>query len=79
LFPQINFIRDHAKMIFWGEPNSAFVFVTYMSADRVPLTYNLRSLPRPRIHSAIEQKISLALDALRELAEKLVTLNAVEQ
>lgn len=76
---QINFIRDHAKMIFWGEPNSAFVFVTYMSADRVPLTYNLRSLPRARLHSAIEQKISQSLDALRELADKLVAQNAVEQ
>jgi len=76
---QINFIRDHAKMIFWGDPNSSFLFVTYMSADRVPLTYNLRSLPRARIHSAIEQKISQSLEALRELADKLVTLNAVEQ
>ena len=76
---QINFIRDHAKMIFWGEPNSAFFFVTYMSADRVPLTFNLRVSPRARISPAIEQKISQALEALRELAEKLVTLNAVEQ
>jgi len=76
---QINFIRDHEKMIFWGDPNSAFLFVTYMSADRVPLTYNLRSLPRARIHSAIEHKISQSLEALRELADKLVTLNAVEQ
>ena len=76
---QINFIRDHAKMIFWGDPGSAFLFVTYMSADRVPLTYNLRALPRARIHSAIEQKISQSLEALRELADKLVTLNAIEQ
>lgn len=77
---QINFIRDHAKMIFWGEPNSAFVFVTYMSSDRVPLTYNLRSLPRARISAAIEQKISQeALPALRELGQNLITQNAVEQ
>lgn len=76
---QINFIRDHAKMIFWGDPSSAFLFVTYLSADHVPLTYNLRSLPRARLHAAIEQKISQSLEALRELADKLITLNAVEQ
>lgn len=77
---QINFIRDHAKMIFWGDPASPVaMMMTYMSSDRVPLTYNLRSLPRARVHPAIELKISQSLEALRELADKLVTLNGVEQ
>lgn len=53
--------------------------MTFLSSEHAPLTYNLRSLPRARVHAAIEQKISQALEALKELADKLVTLSAVEQ
>ena len=74
---QINFIKDHAKLIFWGTPDisspssNSFLF-TYLSADRVPVTYNLRSLTRDILPTAIELKISTALEVLRELTEKLL-------
>ena len=74
---QINFIKDHAKLIFWGTPDisspssNSFLF-TYLSADRVPVTYNLRSLTRDVLPTAIELKISTALEVLRELTEKLL-------
>jgi len=74
---QINFIKDHAKLVFWGAsdiaPNSSNSFLlTYLSADRVPVTYNLRTLTRNGLPTAIELKISTALDVLRELTEKLL-------
>lgn len=77
---QINFIKDHAKLVFWGasdistfpQPSSNSFLVTYLSADRVPITYNLRTLSRNSLPTAIESKISTALDVLRELTEKLL-------
>ena len=85
---QINFIKDHAKLVFWGasdltnsssyppspQPSSTInsFLVTYLSADRVPITYNLRTLSRNGLPTAIESKISTALDVLKELTEKLL-------
>jgi polo-like kinase 2 len=77
---QINFIKDHAKLVFWGasdistfpQPSSNSFLVTYLSADRVPITYNLRTLSRNSLPTAIESKISTALDVLKELTEKLL-------
>ena len=77
---QINFIKDHAKLVFWGasdissfplQSSNSFL-VTYLSADRVPITYNLRTLSRNGLPTAIESKISTALDVLKELTEKLL-------
>ena len=78
---QINFIRDHAKVIFWGVDNSSLL-LTYMATDKAPVTYNLRTLPRlmppsPASNSAssplltIDQKISQSLLVLRDLAQNL--------
>jgi hypothetical protein len=81
---QINFIKDHAKLVFWGasditnsfpppqQQSSNSFLVTYLSADRVPITYNLRTLSRNGLPTAIESKISTALDVLKELTEKLL-------
>ena len=79
---QINFIKDHAKLVFWGSstpsvdqfPCSNSFLVTYLSADRVPITYNLRTLSNRNngLPTAIESKISTALDVLRELTERLL-------
>jgi serine/threonine protein kinase len=73
---QINFIRDHAKVIFWGVENNASLLLTYMATDKAPVTYNLRTLPRLMMTSTsplfiIDQKISQSLVVLRDLAEKL--------
>jgi hypothetical protein len=80
---QINFIKDHAKLVFWGasditnsfpqqQQSSNSFLVTYLSADRVPITYNLRTLSRNGLPTAIESKISTAFDVLKELTEKLL-------
>ena len=85
---QINFIKDHAKLVFWGasdltnsssfppSPQSSSTLnsflVTYLSADRVPITYNLRTISKNGLPTAIESKISTALDVLKELTEKLL-------
>lgn len=70
---QINFIRDHAKVIFWGVDNT--LLLTYMATDKAPITYNLRNLPRLMSSSSplliIDQKISQSLIVLRELAQNL--------
>ena len=78
---QINFIKDHAKLIFWGtsgtpssDHQNSFM-VTYLSSDRVPLTYNLRGICRASISSAIENKISQAIEVLKELTERLLDNN----
>ena len=78
---QINFIRDHAKVIFWGVDHSSLL-LTYMATDKAPITYNLQTLPRlmqsgnllsnsisPLL--TIDQKISQALLVLRDLAQNL--------
>ena len=76
---QINFIKDHAKLIFWGTNSEPTAFlVTYLSADRVPLTYNLRNLCRSALPTAIEIKISQAIEVLKELTEKLLEKHATE-
>ncbi len=63
---QVNFIRDHAKVVFWGMgetgTGSEFetgnsnqnnnLFITYMASDKTPMTYNLRLLPRLMVTSA---------------------------
>lgn len=72
---QINFIRDHTKVIFWGVDNSSLL-LTYMATDKAPITYNLRSLPRLMTTTTnplliIDQKISQSLLVLRELAQNL--------
>ena len=73
---QINFIRDHAKVIFWGVDDSS-LFLTYMASDKAPITYNLRTLPRLMTSSPtsplliIDQKISQSLVVLRDLVESL--------
>ena len=76
---QINFIRDHAKVIFWGVDHSSLL-LTYMATDKAPITYNLRTLPRlmpPASNTAssplltIDQKISQSLLVLRDLAQNL--------
>ena len=71
---QINFIKDHAKLIFWGTsgPESSGFMVTYLSSDRAPLTYSLRLPCRAAIPAAIENKISQAIEVLKELTEKLL-------
>jgi len=76
---QINFIRDHAKVIFWGVDFNSTLLLTYMAADKAPITYNLRNLPRLLINSSssqalliIDQKISQSLIVLRELAANLL-------
>merc|ERR1719479_588627 len=79
---QINFIRDHAKMIFWGvSPDNSTLLVTYMAADKAPITYNLRNLPRLTNSSQatliIDQKISQSLIVLRELAANLAHRSSV--
>ena len=72
---QINFIRDHAKVIFWGVDNG--LLLTYMATDKAPITYNLRHLPRLMTSMTnsplliIDQKISQSLIVLRELAQNL--------
>jgi len=75
---QINFIRDHAKVIFWGvDNNNCGLLLTYMATDKAPITYNLRSLPRLMTNTPnsplliIDQKISQSLIVLRELAQNL--------
>ena len=76
---QINFIRDHAKVIFWGVDHSSLL-LTYMATDKAPITYNLRTLPRLMPSSnttsmspllTIDQKISQSLLVLRDLAQNL--------
>merc|ERR1711997_521001 len=73
---QINFIRDHAKVIFWGLDDSSLL-LTYMATDKAPITYNLTSLPRLMTNMPnsplliIDQKISQSLIVLRELAQNL--------
>lgn len=84
---QVNFIRDHAKIIFWGGESHSLA--TYMETDKAPLTFNLRTLPRRAIsgtttsasmqmYYAMDNKISQSLEVLRDLAEKLYTHNAIE-
>lgn len=72
---QINFIRDHAKVIFWGVENNSLL-LTYMATDKAPITYNVRTLPRLMTTAnspllIIDQKISQSLIVLRDLAENL--------
>jgi len=73
---QINFIRDHAKVIFWGLDDSSLL-LTYMATDKAPITYNLRTLPRLMTSSPtsplliIDQYISQSLIVLREIVDNL--------
>ncbi len=80
---QINFIRDHAKVIFWGGAGGAAdsLLLTYMATDKAPMTYSLKNLPRVLTNSPssplliIDQKISQSLIVLRELAQSLQSNN----
>ena len=85
---QINFIRDHAKVIFWGVDHSSLL-LTYMATDKAPITYNLQTLPRLMPSAAsnhltnsisplltIDQKISQSLLVLRDLAQNLQSVAA---
>lgn len=65
---QINFFKDHTKIILSADPAQSY-WATYVNSDRLSATYRLDDISQQGCESTLHQRLVFALTVLREFAE----------
>lgn len=66
-FPQINFFKDHTKIVIAGERSD--VSIMFISSDRQSFTYRLSQLAEVGCDAMVRERLVYALSCLRQYAE----------
>lgn len=66
---QINFFKDHTKIVLSADGANGGYLVTYINSERQSCTYRLGDISRDGCEPILRERLVYALTVLREFAE----------